>query len=493
MAEQEMIKKVLLVFLPSESGVDGARSLYGEKEENPFFSWFNRSLRAIIKQSQFAIPPLSLMILSSVDVPGVEQSICDMRFEEFPFEPSVSDRLPHTHLELVHEKNAWDLVGISVQTGMAKKAFELADQLRARGISVVLGGAHVTLFPESCRPHADVLVHGEADDLWKELLTDLASGSIKPDYHSESFPDLGQSRPVQKRALIKSRYFTTNLIQTGRGCQYSCDFCNVHLLNGRALRRRAISDVVSEVARFHEHDRRIFFFVDDSINADPLYARELFEKLVPLKIRWFGQATTTLGQQRELLQTFADSGCQALLVGIESIEPASRSAHKKNQNRAGELVKAITTIREAGISLYGSFIYGLDGDTLDTPAAILDFVRATKLDVPGINILRPTPGTQVFERLREEGRLLFDPLDITSYRYSFGQEMLYRPKNMSLDAFVESYSALTQELFTVKNAVVRGLSAPRAKSAVMLFNLFYTHLYALSRHDLQHQWKKRGK
>jgi len=469
MPKTQPTKKVLLLFLPSESGVDGAQSLYGEKETNPLFRWANRSLRTIIKQSQFAIPPLSLMILSSIEVAGVEQFICDMRFEEFPFEKQ------------------WDLVGISVQTGMAKKAFELADQLRARKVPVVLGGAHVTLFAESCRDHADILVQGEADDLWVEVLTDLANDSLKPLYRSDNFPDLEGSRPVSKAALIQNRYFTTNLIQTGRGCQYRCDFCNVHLLNGHALRKRAVADVVSEVARFQQSDRRIFFFVDDSINADPAYALELFRKLTPLKIRWFGQATTTLGQQPEVLKTFADSGCQALLVGIESIEPQSRTAHKKNQNKAAELVRAITTIRDAGISLYGSFIYGLDGDTLDTPAAILDFINETKLDVPGINILRPTPGTQVFERLKEENRLLFDPRDITAYRYSFGQEMLYKPKNIPLDAFIESYSNLTGKVFTIKNALIRGVAAPRAKSAVMLFNLFYSHLYRLSRHDLRRQ------
>ena len=245
-------KKVLLVFLPSESGVDGARSLYSEKDSNTLFSWVNRSLRNVIKQSQFAIPPLSLMILSSIEVQGVEQSICDMRFEEFPF------------------KETWDLVGISVQTGMAKKAFALADILRSRGIRVVLGGAHVTLFAESCRPHADVLVLGEADDLWKELLTDLTKGTLKPHYQSDRFPDLALSRPVMKTSLINNRYFTTNLIQTGRGCQHSCDFCNVHVLNGHTLRRRAISDIVAEVARFKHDDRRIFFFVDDTINADPI-------------------------------------------------------------------------------------------------------------------------------------------------------------------------------------------------------------------------------
>ncbi len=466
-------KKVLLVFLPSESGVDGARSLYAEKEITLFSKWFNRSLRTMIKRSQFAIPPLSLMILSSIEVPGVEQSICDMRFDEFPFH------------------DTWDLVGISVQTGMARKAFALADKLRSAGIPVVLGGAHVTLFADSCKPHADVLVLGEADDLWKELLTDLATRTLKPLYQSNRFPDLGLSRPVSKSSLVKSRYFTTNLIQTGRGCQYNCDFCNVHLLNGHTLRRRAVADVVIEVARFQQHDRRIFFFVDDSINADPLYALELFRKLTPLNIRWFGQATTTLGQQHELLETFARSGCQALLVGIESIEAKSRSVHKKNQNKAGELVRAISSIRDAGISLYGSFIYGLDGDTLDTPAAILDFINETKLDVPGINILRPIPGTQVFERLREEGRLLFDPLDVTAYRYSFGQEMLYTPKNIPLDSFIESYSTLTRQVFSMRNAIIRGFAAPRAKSAVMLFNLFYAHLYSLSRHDLQRQLEKK--
>ena len=179
-----------------------------------------------------------------------------------------------------------------------------------------------------------------------------------------------------------------------------------------------------------------------------------------------------------------------MLVGIESIETISRNAHKKNQNKASELSLAIKTIRSAGISLYGSFIYGLDGDTLETPAAILDFISDTRLDVPGINILRPIPGTRVFERLREEGRLLFDPLDITAYRYTFGQEMLYTPKNIPLDAFIESYSVLTREIFSIKNSIGRGLDAPRAKAAVLLFNLFYTHLYSLSRQDLKQQLKK---
>lgn len=464
-----MNKQVALVFLPSDSGVDGARSIYGENSVPGPLRWFNDTVRNLIKKTQFAIPPLALMILSSVEVPGVEQQICDLRFEPFPFD------------------RQWDLVGISVQTGMASKAFALAGELRSRGIPVVLGGPHVTLFPETCRQHADILAIGEADDLWKELLTDLVRGTIRPEYRAENPPDLSVPRPVFRSSLKQSRYFTTNLIQTGRGCPYRCDFCNVHVLNGHALRQRRIADLVEEVQRFREEDRRIFFFVDDSINADPSFALELFSRLEPLGIRWFGQATTALGQQPKLLDAFARSGCQALLVGIESIEPSSRDVHRKTQSRTEELAGNIKAIRNSGISLYGSFIYGLDGDTLGTPAAILDFIADTRLDVPGINILRPNPGTKVFDRLREEGRLLFNPDDLDSFRFTFGQEMLYRPKNIPLPDFIESYSTLTRKVFNTSNAIRRGLEAPSIKPAVLLFNLFYAHLYSLSRHDLQRQ------
>lgn len=464
-----MNKQVALVFLASEGGVDGARSLYGDAGPSGLKRWIDKGIGSLIKRTQFAIPPLALMILASIEVPGVEQTICDLRFEEFPFE------------------RKWDLVGISVQTGMVSKAFELADWLRKRGIPVVLGGPHVTMFPDSCQPHADCLVLGEADDLWRDVLVDLTTGTLRPEYRADAPPDLSLHRPVSRDALKQSRYFTTNLVQTGRGCPYQCDFCNVHVLNGRVLRQRKIEHIVDEVRRFSRDDKRIFFFVDDSINGDPLFAQELFKKLIPLDIKWFGQATTALGQQPELLDTFARSGCRALLVGIESIEPSSRSAHRKMQNRTEELAGNIRAIRESGICLYGSFIYGLDGDTLATPAAILDFIRETRLDVPGINTLRPIPGTKVFDRLRDEGRLLFDADNLTAFRYTFGQEMLYRPKNIPLPEFIESYSELTRKVFNIGNAIRRGIDAPGINAAVLFFNLFYTHLYRLSRNDLRKQ------
>ena len=461
-------KKVALVFIPADSGTDGPSRLGGPESMSGsgLKALKDRMLKQVIRRAQFAIPPLSLMILASADVEGVHHEICDLRFHDFPFgEP-------------------WDLVGISVQTGAVKPAFELAASLRKKGFRVVLGGPYVTIFPERCRQHGDVLVIGEADEIWKEVLHDLQNDCLKAEYRALQFPDLSLTGSVNKHSLQLSDYFTTNVVQTTRGCPFSCDFCNVHVMNGHRLRHRRISDIVADVERFLKEDRRIFFFLDDTINADEEYALRLFRELEGFDISWVGQATTRLGENPRLLEMFARSGCGALLVGIESLAEKSNLAHHKFHNPVERQSSCIKAIREAGIWVYGSFIYGLDEDTLEERLAIKEFIDETGIDVPGVNLLRPIPGTPVFERLADEGRLLFDPHDHDAFRFSWAQEMLYRPKQMSLEEFIPSYSALTKNVFTITAALRRARKAPTLKSAVLMFNLFYVHMYGLSRKDL---------
>ncbi len=467
-------RSVLLVFVPSDSGVDGP-SLLGEVERNGFFhDMKDRALKQIIKRAQFAIPPLSLMILSSIDEPGVRQQICDLRFEQFPLE------------------RHWDLVGISVQTGAVKPAFELSALLRQRGIRVVLGGPYVTVFPERCRDHADVLVIGEADEIWQSVLNDLRRDRLQKEYRVDLLPDLSSRSQVDKKALDPGSYFTTNVVQTTRGCPYSCDFCTVHVMNGHRIRHRPIPDVVQEVERYLKDDKRIFFILDDTVNADEEYAEKLFRELIPFDIRWVGQATTKLGENSSLLDVFSRSGCGALLVGIESLAEESNRAHNKFHNPADRQAACIRNIRDAGICVYGSFIYGLDEDTVEETDAIEVFLEKTGIDVPGINLLRPVPGTAVFDRLADERRLLHDRDDHDAFRFSWGQEMLYRPKKIPLDRFIPSYTDLTKRVFTAGNAFKRALNAPTLRSAVLMFNLFYVHMYNLSRKDLTRQMKELG-
>ena len=458
--------------MPADSGVDGP-SLLGESERSGFLrSLKDGVLKNVIKRAQFAIPPLSLMILSSVDEPGVEQHICDLRFETLPVD------------------RPWDMIGISVQTGAVKPTFELSALLRAKGFKVVLGGPYVTVFPERCRAHGDVLVVGEADLIWKDVLADLKHGSLQKEYRVKEPPDLSLSSRVKKNALELRHYFTTNVVQTTRGCPYNCDFCSVHVMNGHKIRHRNVSDVVREVEDFLEKDQRIFFFLDDTVNADEEYAEKLFRELIPFNITWVGQATTKLGENKRLLDVFARSGCGALLVGIESLAEESNKAHHKFHNPVERQAECIRSIREAGICVYGSFIYGLDEDTVKQTAAIEAFLDDTGIDVPGINLLRPIPGTGVFDRLADEGRLLHDRNDHDSFRFSWGQEMLYRPKKIPLEDFIPSYTALTKRVFSIRNALRRTVHAPTLRSAVLMFNLFYVHMYNLSRKDLTRQMEE---
>ena len=468
-------KRVLLIFIQADSGVDGASLLDSATVKRSLLSSLKDSaLSNIIRRAQFAIPPLSLMILSSQKVPGVSQTICDLRFEKLPLEQH------------------WDMAGISVQTGAVKPAFDLARALRSRGIKVVLGGPYVTIFPDQCRDHADVLVIGEADDIWREVQEDLLSGILKAEYRVANFPDLSVERTVGKSALDIKSYFTTNVVQTTRGCPYSCDFCNVHVMNGHRLRHRTIPAVLREVETFLKEDKRIFFFLDDTINADEQYAEQLFRELESFKISWVGQATNALGEQPRLLDAFSRSGCGALLVGIESLDDGSNHAHKKFHNPSNRQVECIKNIRKAGICVYGSFIYGLDEDTLELPAKLEAFIEQTGIDVPGINLLRPIPGTGVFNRLAEEGRLLHSPNDHDAFKFSWGQEMLYKPQRIPLQEFIPSYTALTKRVFTFQNALKRARRAPRLRSAVLMFNLLYVHMYGMSRKDLMRQLREMG-
>jgi len=469
----EQDKQVLLVFIQADSGVDGTSLLDSTFSGRSIFSSLKDSLLSnVIRRAQFAIPPLALMILSSQKVSGVSQTICDLRFEKIPLQ------------------RHWDLVGISVQTGAVKPAFDLARTLRSKGIKVVLGGPYVTIFPEQCRDHADLLVIGEADDIWTEVQEDLLAGTLKAEYRVSSFPDLSICRYVDKHALDIQSYFTTNVVQTTRGCPYSCDFCNVHVMNGHRLRHRSIPEVLREVEAFLKKDKRIFFFLDDTINADDTYAEKLFSELVPFGISWVGQATTALGEKPRLLDAFARSGCGALLVGIESLDDGSNYAHMKFHNPSNRQVECIKNIRNAGICVYGSFIYGLDEDTLELPGRIEAFIKETGIDVPGINLLRPIPGTGVFDRLANEGRLLHSRDDHDVFRFSWGQEMLYKPQRIALEEFIPSYTSLTSRVFTIQNALKRAMRAPRLRSAVLMFNLLYVHMYALSRKDLHRQLRE---
>jgi radical SAM superfamily enzyme YgiQ (UPF0313 family) len=198
-----------------------------------------------------------------------------------------------------------DLVGLTVITGTARRAYELADHFRSRGIAVVLGGPHVTLIPDDAAPHADAVVAGYAEDSWPRLLRDFANGEMKSRYDQSPALDLA-NRPFARRELLPSdRYLTNNVFEATRGCIHNCDFCVVPTAWGGKPLQKPVADVVAEI---RQHGARKAIFVDLNLIANRSYAKELFTALIALDIQWYGLATVLLADDVELLELAARSG-----------------------------------------------------------------------------------------------------------------------------------------------------------------------------------------
>src|SRR4051812_18921648 len=219
-----------------------------------------------------------------------------------------------------------DLVGLTVITGTARRAYELADHFRKRGITVVLGGPHVTLIPDDAAPHADAVVVGYAEDSWPQLLHDFQNGQLRSRYDQGPSLDLAD-RPFARRELLPSdRYLTNNVFEATRGCIHNCDFCVVPTAWGRKPLQKPVVDVVADI---RQHGARKAIFVDLNLIANRGYAKELFTALIPLKLQWYGLATVLLAEDAELLELAARSGCKGLLMGLESISETNlRHNHK---------------------------------------------------------------------------------------------------------------------------------------------------------------------
>lgn len=248
-------------------------------------------------------PPLAPAMIAALTPPDVEVSITDENVSTIDFKKEV------------------DLVGITVITSTANRAYEIADFFRTKGVKVVLGGIHPSVLPEEAGQHADAVVIGEAELTWPRLITDIKAGQLQKIYQHNERPSLA-GLPIPRRELYsRSRYIIPNTISTSRGCPYSCSFCSVSLFSGRTYRCRPIGEVIKEIGTLDR--KKPIIFVDDNIVGKPAYAKELFHALMPHKLKWLGQSSVNIASDDELLRLAAASGCIGLLIGFESIAPAS--------------------------------------------------------------------------------------------------------------------------------------------------------------------------
>lgn len=363
-----------------------------------------------------------------------------------------------------------DLIGITVITGTAKRSYELADCFRARGITVVMGGPHVTLIPEDASPHADAIVTGYAEDTWPQLLRDFAAGQMKPSYHQA--PDLNlANRPFPRRDLLPDRsYITSDVFEATRACIHNCDFCVVPTAWGRKPLQKPVGDVIADI---RSRRARKAIFIDLNLISHRGYAKELFTALIPLRLDWYGLSTVILTDDDELLALAQKSGCRGLLMGLESISTANLKQSGKGFNSPEKFTRVVERLHDHGIALQGCFVFGLDDDDPDVFLRTAEFAVQAKVDLPRFAVVTPFPNTPLYKRLEAEGRLLTRDRELYD-----GQHVVFQPKRMSVRELQEGIETAWKHAYSWSSIFRRLRHSPAPLAVRVGTNLgyrFYAH------------------
>lgn len=362
--------------------------------------------------------PLPLGILAALTPPDVDVVLYDDRMEPIPYDEKT------------------DLVGITVETFTARRAYEISAEFRRRGIPVVMGGMHAMLIPDEVAEHCDALIVGDAEPVWAEMIADFRRGALKPRYDAVQ-PVCPQGNVIARRDLFEGKgYLPISLLQFSRGCAHRCSFCASSVYFKAHHYCRPVPDVIREI---QSQKRKLLFFVDDNIVCNREKAKELFRALIPLKIRWVSQGSMDMLQDPELMELMVKSGCLGLVIGFESISPdCIADMHKyTNKKAASEMYREeIAQLRKWGLQTWAAFTVGHDGDTIESIRATCDFAIKNKFTFAAFNILMPYPNTPLYEKLEREGRLLYDGKWWLHPDYRFNYASIV-PKNMTPDELTE--------------------------------------------------------
>jgi radical SAM superfamily enzyme YgiQ (UPF0313 family) len=408
----------------------------------------------------FRLSFLNLPYVAAVTPPDVEVKIVDEAFEKVSFEEKV------------------DLVGITVQTPVAPRAYQIAEEFKKRGIPVVMGGVHASMLPEEALQHVDAVVVGEAEEVWPELIEHLKKGQMRQIYQGNGFVN-PSSLPLPKRELLNEKfYFPLKLLETTRGCPHRCDFCGVSKFFGFRYRNRPISEIDRELKTLFQKvpamnpllkkilslfskdlpyflKRRLLYIIDSNVAGDRRFALDLVSLLKEFDLLWYGHAPVSIAFDQKLLEGFSQSGCIALNIGFESFSTKNLQTMGKGFNQPSRYAEAVERIHDRGMGIMGTFIVGLDDDDPGVFQRIIDFCIDERLDWALTFIMAPYPGTDSFLRLEKEGRIFcrdwekYDSLNV-----------VYQPLLMSVEELEKGMRRVWKEVFSLPSIYKRIIKRP---------------------------------
>src|SRR5467141_2395774 len=380
------------------------------------------------------MPHLWMFLLKALTPPEHEVLLIDGNAKPFDDQQLV---------EFIKTENI-GLVGIGAMTRMVQKAYRVADVVRAAGIPVVMGGPHVTEEPDEAlgkdggQRHADAVARGEADETWPQIVEDAARGQLKEIYEPvdeagkekkpslQPYPvipwdtiDLDQFNFVPKivRRLTERygsgvSYFNTIPMESGRGCPYGCEFCTVTGFFGDSIRFRSNESVVQELLLLKQRAERdrgkiTIFFIDDNFAINIKRTKSLLRDIIAAnaQVHWVAQISANLLRDEELVDLIAAAGGKWIFIGMESIDPTNLAGVNKGFNKPGEYAAVLERLAQRNVYAITSFIFGMDNDTTGVAERTLQQIRTWPPGLPIFGLLTPLPGTPLYTRLHDAGRL----------------------------------------------------------------------------------------
>lgn len=327
-------------------------------------------------------------------------------------------------IETLPENLDAEVVAMTVDTFSARRAYFLAEKYRKANKTVIMGGFHPTMVPDECLHYADAVVVGEAEDTWPLIVEDLKNNSLKKKYISHNNSDL--SKVKYDYTVFNGKYYNNiALVQFGRGCRYCCDFCSINAFYKGSVRARNVENVLDDIKKIKE---KYIFFVDDNIFADREKAVKLFMSMKKLRKKWACQISMDIAENAEILKIMKQSGCMMVIIGFESLNTENLKEMNKKANMSIDYERALKNIYGAGLMVYGTFVIGYGGDTINTALELVDFAVRNKFAIANFNPLMAMPGTALYERLKWENKLIIDKWWLEN-NFRYGDSMIV-PENM---------------------------------------------------------------
>jgi radical SAM superfamily enzyme YgiQ (UPF0313 family) len=400
-----------------------------------------------IKYSLF--PPLGLATMAAYLSPDDEAVLVDEHVQPHDLEQAFGGRP--------------DLVLIQVYITNAYRAYAIADHYRAKGSFVALGGLHVTSLPEEAAAHADTIFLGPGEQTFPEFLADLRAGRPQKVYRSTSGRTLDRIPPIRRDLIERRRYLVPNSIVVTRGCPQHCDFCykDAFFEGGRGFYTQRVDDALAEIERL---PGRHLYFLDDHLLGDSRFARALFAGMRGMGRLFQGAATVDSILRGDLIERAAEAGMRSLFVGFETLTPANLRSSNKRQN-LGRDYKAVTDrLSGLGVMINGSFVFGMDDDNADVFRRTVDWAIEQGITTATFHIQTPYPGTRLYARMEEQGRITTRNWDLYDTR-----TVVFQPARLTPEALKRGYDWAYREFYTWSSIAQASLSHGSVKHQLKHF------------------------